>query len=67
MITERLFMKSDVDPVRESSCKTLAFSVIEENAIYFAAGYVVQKLRNSEGVVTMMLVFIQQLYYIWSV
>jgi len=37
-------MKSDVDPVRESSCKTRAFSVIEENAIYYAAGYVVQKL-----------------------
>ena len=45
MITERLFMKSDIDPeLRESSCKARKFSVIEENAIYYAAGYVVQKL-----------------------
>jgi len=45
MITERLFMKSDVEPaLEELSCKPREFSVIEENAIYYAAGYVIQKL-----------------------
>ena len=38
-------MKSDIDPEsRESSCKARKFSIIEENAIYYDAGYVVQKL-----------------------
>ena len=45
MITERLFMEHDNGIVSEPSCTTTRqFSVIEENAIYFAAGYVVQKL-----------------------
>ena len=38
-------MKSDIDPEsKESSCKARKFSVIEKNAIYYTAGYVVQKL-----------------------
>ena len=38
-------MKSDIDPEsREYSCKARKFSVIEENAIYYDPGYVVQKL-----------------------
>jgi len=45
MITETLFVKSDVEPaLRELSCKSHEFSVIKENAIYYAAGYLVQKL-----------------------
>jgi len=45
MITERLFMKNDVKPVlNELSSTSREFSVIEENAIYYAAGYVIQKL-----------------------
>ena len=45
MITERLFMERDNGIVSAPSCTTTRqFSVIEENAIYFAAGYVVQKL-----------------------
>ena len=45
MIAERLFMENDVEPaLRESSCESREFSVVEENAIFYAAGYVVQKL-----------------------
>ena len=37
-------MEDDVEPaLRESLCGSLEFSV-EENALYYAAGYVVQKL-----------------------
>lgn len=45
MIAERLFMENDVEPaLNESSCESREFSVVEENAVYYAAGYVVQKL-----------------------
>ena len=45
MIAEGLFMESDIESaLRESLCESCEFSVVEENAIYYAAGYVVQKL-----------------------
>ena len=45
MITERLFMEKDVElALKESSCESHNFLVVEENAIYYAAGYVIQKL-----------------------
>lgn len=38
-------MENDVEPVlKELSCESREFSVVEENAIYYAAGYVVQNL-----------------------
>lgn len=38
-------MENDVEPaLNESSCESREFSVVEENAVYYAAGYVVQKL-----------------------
>ena len=38
-------MEDDVEPaLRESLCGSHEFSVVEDNAIYYAAVYVVQKL-----------------------
>ena len=38
-------MEKDLDlTLRESSSESREFSVIEENAVYYAAGYVIQKL-----------------------
>ena len=47
MIAERLYLwrVHDIElALRESLCESHEFSVVEENAIYYAAGYVVQKL-----------------------
>jgi len=66
MITERLFMKSDIDLEESSSCKGCEFSIIEENAVYYAAGYVVQKLlKKFRKSVTMIYVFMQEFFYTW--
>ena len=45
MIVEWLFMEKDVElALKESFCESREFSVVEENVIYYAAGYVIQKL-----------------------
>ena len=45
MIVERLFMEKDVElALKESFSESHEFSVVKENAIYYATGYVIQKL-----------------------
>ena len=39
-------MHDIVPALRESLCESHEFSVVEENAIYYAAGYVVRKLTR---------------------
>ena len=60
MIAERLCMEKDFDlTLRESSCESHEFSVVGENAVYYAAGYVIQKLiKNLDKAATMMHVLI---------